>query len=98
MPEGSPADKLEQTAKINAEAEVSQLNGFVFNSEPVKTEQANVKAVQDEYYQGLATGTLDTDKYLPIYEEKLQKAGADKIVAERQKQLDAWLVANGKKK
>lgn len=97
LPEGSPADKLEQTAKVNAEGEVSPLTGFVFNSEPVKTETANVKAVNDEYYQGLGSGTLDPEKYLPIYEEKLKKAGADVIVAERQKQLDAWLKANGKK-
>lgn len=97
LPEGSPADKLEQTAKVNAEGEVSPLTGFVFNTDPVKTETANVKAVNDEYFAALGTGTLDPEKYLPVYEEKLKKAGADVIVAERQKQLDAWLKANGKK-
>lgn len=96
LPEGSPADKLEQTAKVNAEAEVSPYTGFVFNTDPVKTESANVKAVNDEYYAALATGTLDPEKYLPIYEDKLKKAGADAIQAERQKQLDEWLKTNGK--
>jgi putative aldouronate transport system substrate-binding protein len=91
LPEGSPADKLAQTTKINDEAFVSPYNGFVFNSDPVKTEIANVKAVNDEYYAGLATGTLDPAKYLPIFEEKLKKAGSDVIVAEKQKQLDEWL-------
>ncbi|WP_309123120.1 ABC transporter substrate-binding protein [Paenibacillus sp.] len=97
LPEGAPADKLEQTAAINAEAEVSPYNGFVFNTDPVKTETANVKAVNDEYYAALATGTLDPEQYLPIYEEKLEKAGAEVIRAETQKQLNEWLAANGKK-
>ncbi|PYI51937.1 ABC transporter substrate-binding protein [Paenibacillus flagellatus] len=97
LPEGVPADKLAQTIKLNNEAYVSKYNGFVFNSDPVKTEVANVKAVKDEYGAGLGSGTLDPEKYLPIFEDKLQKAGADKIVAEMQKQLDEWLKANGKK-
>ncbi len=97
LPEGAPADKLEQTAAINAEAEVSPYNGFVFNTDPVKTETANVKAVNDEYYAALASGTLDPEEYLPIYEEKLEKAGTEVIRAETQKQLNEWLAANGKK-
>jgi putative aldouronate transport system substrate-binding protein len=97
LPEGAPADKLEQTKKINDEAEVSKYYGFKFNSDPVKTEVANVNAVNDEYYQGLATGTTDPATVLPKYEAALRKAGAEAIQAERQKQLDAWLAANGKK-
>ncbi|CAI6080791.1 ABC transporter substrate-binding protein [Cohnella rhizoplanae] len=96
LPEGSPADKIEQTIKMNNEARVSKYNGFVFNSEPVKTEIANVNAVNEEYAASLGTGTLDPAKYLPIYEEKLNKAGAEKIRAEKQKQLNEWLAANGK--
>jgi putative aldouronate transport system substrate-binding protein len=97
LPEGAPADKIEQTIQANDEAAVSPYYGFVFNTEPVKTELANVKAVNDEYYPALATGTIDPDKYLPIYEEKLRKAGSDTIIAEKQKQLDAWLRTNGMK-
>jgi putative aldouronate transport system substrate-binding protein len=97
LPEGAPADKIAQTIKVNDEAAVSPYYSFTFNTEPVKTELANVKAVNDEYYAALATGTLNPDEYLPVYEEKLKKAGSDIIVAEKQKQLDEWLKANGKK-
>ncbi|MDG0792128.1 ABC transporter substrate-binding protein [Cohnella ginsengisoli] len=97
LPEGSPADKIEQTIKMNNEARVSKYNGFVFNGEAVKTEIANVNAVNGEYAASLGSGTLDPAKYLPIYEEKLKKAGAEKIRAEKQKQLNEWLAANGKK-
>ncbi|MDF2652725.1 MAG: hypothetical protein K0Q73_8530, partial [Paenibacillus sp.] len=68
LPEGAPADKIAQTIKVNDEAAVSPYYSFVFNTDPVKTELANVKTVNDEYYAALATGTIDPDKYLPIYE------------------------------
>ncbi|GIO14949.1 ABC transporter substrate-binding protein [Cohnella xylanilytica] len=95
LPEGAPADKFEQTIKVNDEAFVSPFSGFTFNSEPVKTEIANMQAVRDEYQASLGTGTLDPEKYLPIYEEKLKKAGSDVVVAEMQKQLNAWLQEKG---
>ncbi|SFA73343.1 putative aldouronate transport system substrate-binding protein [Cohnella sp. OV330] len=97
LPEGAPADKIAQTIKVNDEAYVSPYTGFVFNTEPVKTEIANVNAVKEEYGASLGTGTLDPAKYLPIYEEKLKKAGVETIRAEKQKQLNEWLAANGKK-
>jgi putative aldouronate transport system substrate-binding protein len=96
LPEGAPADKVEQTDKVNNEAEVSRYYDFIFNTDPVKTELANVKAVNDEYYAALATGTVDPKEYLPIYEEKLKQAGSDVIVAEKQRQLDEWLRTSGK--
>ncbi|MBM7565810.1 ABC transporter substrate-binding protein [Paenibacillus sacheonensis] len=97
LPEGAPADKIEQTVRINDEAEVSPYYDFVFRTDDLKAELANVKAVNDEYYAALATGTIDPAKYLPIYEEKLNKAGSERIRAEKQKQLDEWVEAKGKK-
>ncbi|KRF09990.1 hypothetical protein ASG89_00075 [Paenibacillus sp. Soil766] len=97
LPEGSPADKIEQTVRINEEAEVSPYYDFVFRTDDLKAELANVKVVNDEYYAALATGTVDPAKYLPIYEEKLNKAGSETIRSEKQRQLDDWLKAKGKK-
>ncbi|MFC4600793.1 ABC transporter substrate-binding protein [Cohnella hongkongensis] len=95
--EGTPADKYEQTKKVNDEAIVSPYYGFIFNTDPVKTELANVEAVNEEYSPGLDSGTVDPEKILPTYLDKQLKAGADRIAAEKQKQLDEWLEANGKK-
>ncbi|MBB6635773.1 ABC transporter substrate-binding protein [Cohnella thailandensis] len=97
LPEGSPADKLEQTVRINEEARLSSYAGFEFDGESVKAELANVRAVNEEYYGALATGTVDPDEYLPIYEEQLKKAGSDVIVAEKQRQLNEWLASQGLK-
>ncbi|CAI6080799.1 hypothetical protein COHCIP112018_03104 [Cohnella sp. JJ-181] len=97
LPEGSPPDKIEQTIRANDEAAVSAFDGFEFDPERVKTEIANVRAVNDEYYPALATGTIDPARFLPEYEDKLAKAGSGVIVQEKQRQLDEWLKARVKK-
>ena len=80
----------EKTAKLNATGIVSPILGFNFDAAPINTESAQVNAVIGEMASALITGTIDPDKYLPIFHEKLKKAGVDKIIAEKQKQLDAW--------
>ncbi|SEO89503.1 ABC transporter substrate-binding protein [Paenibacillus sp. OV219] len=77
-------------------AMVSPVMGFVFDSEPVKTQVANVNSVTAELLKGLEVGAIDPDKYLDTYLKKLKDAGADDIIAEKQKQIDAWKAANGK--
>ena len=79
---------------LNRNATPSNALGFVFDFAPVKTEKANCDAVIDELYYAISTGSVDPDKYLPMLIDKLKKAGADKIIAEKQKQLDEWKAAN----
>lgn len=85
LPEGSPPGKIEDTIRANEEAAVSAFDGFEFDPDAVKTEIANVRAVNDEYYPALATGTIDPARFLAEYEDKLAKAGAGVIVQEKQK-------------
>jgi putative aldouronate transport system substrate-binding protein len=75
---------------MNNTAATSKVLGFSFNPETVKTELAQCASVVSEYYNGLFTGSVDTDKNLSAFLDKLNKAGADKIVAEMQQQIDAW--------
>ncbi|WP_308638246.1 ABC transporter substrate-binding protein [Paenibacillus silvisoli] len=77
-------------------AMVSPVMGFVFDSEPVKTQLANVNSVTAELLKGLEVGSIDPDKYLDTFLKKIKDAGADDIIAEKQKQIDAWKAANGK--
>lgn len=95
--EGQPADTWERVKKLNEEATVPALSGFNFNSENVKAEMANMDALFKEYSPGLETGTIDPDKYLPIFTEKMKKVGAETVLKEKQKQIDEWAKANGKK-
>jgi putative aldouronate transport system substrate-binding protein len=75
---------------MNNSAAASKVLGFSFDPEPVKVELALCAFVVNEYYNGLFTGSVDTEKILPIFLDKLDKAGAEKIIDEMQKQIDEW--------
>ncbi|TVY08334.1 ABC transporter substrate-binding protein [Paenibacillus cremeus] len=85
-----PADLWDRMGKFNKEAAKSKALGFTFDVTPVKTEVATVTNVINQYQIGLETGTLDPQKELPDYIKKLKDAGMDKVIAEKQKQLDEW--------
>ncbi|MCR8630323.1 ABC transporter substrate-binding protein [Paenibacillus radicis (ex Xue et al. 2023)] len=90
LQEGQPSGTWEETQKLNESAVPSVLTGFVFNLDPVKTEIANMKAVEDEYLPSLSTGTVDPAQKYNEFIDKYKKAGQPKVMAEVQKQLDAW--------
>jgi putative aldouronate transport system substrate-binding protein len=89
-PEQADGDVWNATKKINSDAAPSNALGFAFVSEPVKSETAQVQSVAGEYFLPLQIGAVDPAVSLPEYIEKLKAAGAEKIVEEVQKQLDAW--------
>jgi len=47
------------------------------------------QATIDKYIGPLYNGAVDTEKILAELNAKLDKAGADKVLAEMQKQIDA---------
>ncbi|WP_379147891.1 ABC transporter substrate-binding protein [Paenibacillus sp. sgz500992] len=83
-------DTFKKLDEFNKTAKQSKALGFNFNVENVKTEMATVSSVRSEFRLGLETGTLDPAKELPKFNEKLKAAGIDKIIAEKQRQLDEW--------
>jgi putative aldouronate transport system substrate-binding protein len=89
-------DMWKLTAEANQKAIKSKALGFTFNSEPVKNEVIALKNVTDQYAKGLESGTLDPADKLPDFRAKLKAAGIDKVIVEKQKQLDAWAAANKK--
>jgi putative aldouronate transport system substrate-binding protein len=64
--------------------------GFVWDPSNVKNEVSAANNVQQEFEGSISTGTIDPDKYITQYIAKLKASGLDKIIAEKQKQLDAW--------
>ncbi|MFC4598678.1 ABC transporter substrate-binding protein [Cohnella hongkongensis] len=83
-------DIWEQTEQFNRSAEKSKALGFTFDTTPVKSEVGAVNNVKQQFKGGLESGTLDPDKVLPEFLDRLKQAGMDKIIAEKQRQLDAW--------
>jgi putative aldouronate transport system substrate-binding protein len=89
---GMPKTVWEDTIKVNEAALPSKLLGFSFDAEPVKGEIGKVSAVFDEYSRAIELGISNEAKYNEFL-AKLKTAGSDKIIAEMQKQIDAWKAA-----
>ncbi|KRE50093.1 ABC transporter substrate-binding protein [Paenibacillus sp. Soil724D2] len=92
--ETDPVSLWKDQADFNKSSKKSKALGFSFTVDPVKTEVAAVQSVKDQFKLGLETGTLDPDKNLPEFISKMKASGMDKIIAEKQKQLDEWAKTN----
>ena len=86
-------EKWNKFKEFNQNAHVSPGLGFVFDSEPVKAEVGAMANVIKQYQKAVETGSVDVDKVLPEYLAALKAAGLDKVVAEKQKQFDAFLAS-----
>lgn len=64
--------------------------GYSFKTESVASEIAAVETVMEQYCFSFNAGALDPEKALPEFIDSLKAAGIDTIIAENQKQLDAW--------
>ncbi len=64
--------------------------GYSFKASSVSSEIAAVEAVMAQYCYSFNAGALDPDKALPEFIAALKSAGIDKVIAENQRQLDAW--------
>ena len=91
LAEGLPDDAWEQQRDYNAQAKLSPLMGFSFDTSSVQTEIANCEAISTEYLTISQYGMLDPEGNYQEYITKLDNAGADKIIAEMQRQVDEFL-------
>jgi putative aldouronate transport system substrate-binding protein len=82
--------KWTDLAAFNKNAIQSSVKGFTFDSSNVANEIAACSNVVNKYNQALLSGSLDPSKGIPDYVSELKDAGIDKIIAEKQKQIDAW--------
>jgi putative aldouronate transport system substrate-binding protein len=83
--------KWDKYKEFNAAAKPSAILGFSYDAEPVKNEEAAIVNIYNNYIDGLSTGIMDPLKDLPTFIDKMKKAGLDKIIAEKQKQVDAFM-------
>lgn len=86
-------DKWAKFKEFNEGAKSSPALGFVFDSEPVKSEVGAIANVRRQYEVALNSGSVDVDKVLPEYVAQLKSAGIDKVIEEKQKQFDAFLAS-----
>lgn len=91
---GNPPDIRLQALKENQNAPVSPLLGFTYDPAPVQAEVSAITNVITQYRPGLLSGSIDPAAGLPEFIRALEAAGAGKVIAEVQRQLDAWRAAN----
>lgn len=87
--QGQPLTVWEDTKALNASAVGSPILGFSFNPEPIKMELASVAKVVKEY-ESIVGGELPVEETNQAFNAKLKTAGVDTIIAEMQKQIDAF--------
>lgn len=88
---GNDPDLWEKIDKFNKEAEKSIAMGFTFDPQNVQTELTAVQNVYSEYQKSLEFGMVDPTVGIPEMNEKMMSAGLQKIIDEKQKQLDEWM-------
>ena len=91
--EGLDSDIWDQIQEFNKDATVSPAKGFAWDNTGVQNEVTACANVVAKYGPALECGSLDPETTIPKFLDELKAAGADTIIAEKQKQLDAWLEA-----
>lgn len=94
LTENQQADIWDQTIEANSAAQADALLGFVMDNSNIDVELAAITAICDEYDTVLRYGLVPFDEIPAKKAEMLKKsksAGLDKVVAEYEKQISAFL-------
>ena len=91
--DGTPDDVWEQTIELNNSTEISPLSGFTYDDTETSLDITNLIAVIDEYSDYITVE--DYDAYVKEYNAKMKAAGSDKVYADIEKQVKAFLKEKG---
>lgn len=82
---------LNEMEKINSEAKVSPILGFMIDTNSIRTEVAQLTTITADADQVLRTGSMpDYDKYMDELKGKFDKAGIKTVLEEIEKQYNTW--------
>lgn len=81
------ADVWEETKKFNEEGKKSNLIGFTFDTNPVRTQIAQIEGVLDKYQ---FDPTANQDEFEANFKNALKEAGMYEILDEVKNQLSEW--------
>lgn len=90
---GNVPDLYEIQARANDTARRSTAFGFIYDNTSVLSQVTACERIVEQYEPGLLTGELDI-KMLDEFNNKLEDAGINQIIQEKQRQLDEWLEEN----
>lgn len=90
--EGNEPSVWEEYRKFNS-AEPLISTGFIFDNSNVLTEISALTNVRDKYIDAIGSGAVDPAAAIPEMNEALKNAGLDKVIQEKQAQLDAFIAS-----
>lgn len=79
---------------VSDESKQSVALKYTFDYSELASKYAAVSAVISQYTGAIACGAVDPETQIPAYIKALEAAGINDLIAENQKQLDAWLAEN----
>ena len=88
--EGNDPDLWAKNIEATKSARHSCALGFAYDSSALSTEIAALTNIKSQYIDSLNTGAVDPSIELPKFLEELDNAGMQKVIEEKQAQLDAW--------
>ena len=93
---GVPTDVDQWTRAMAhyATARTSSVMGFVPDISPVESECLAIRQIIEEYRRELYTGTSDPDAVIPAMLRRMRQVGLDRVLAEIQRQLDAFRLSS----
>ncbi len=89
--EGNPPTIWEEMKSFNDNAVRSKAFGFQYDDSKVRSEVIACSTVVEKYEDGFLHGVYDIDTMLPVFIRELKEAGIERIIEEKQSQLDEWL-------
>jgi putative aldouronate transport system substrate-binding protein len=86
----------DRETEVRKNAITSPIVGFVPDLAPIQNELAQVISAAKQYCEPVDKGLVDVEPGLKQCQDQIKAAGSDTIVAELQKQIDAWKAENKK--
>ena len=93
--EGDSLDLWTRMQNYNDNALASKAMGFTFDNSNVSAEYTALTNVYAEYRDQLELGFVDPEVVIPEMEKRLEAAGIEHYIAEKQAQMNAWAEASG---
>ena len=84
-------NQWDEVHELNDAAEPSVLLGFAFDASEVSDQINNCSVIWDRYHRELLTGSVDPETAVKTMYEEMEAEGLSEIIAEAQRQIDAFL-------
>ncbi len=88
---GVIGEELKELTQRNYDGEVSTCYGFMFDYSDLQAEYTACINIINEYKKALWVGATDVTQTLDELNQRLKAAGMEKLIEEKQKQLDEWV-------